>query len=482
MENKSENKKLHAICVPFPAQGHVKPMMQLPSFFHSKGFHITFLNTEFNHRRMFRSGPPDGLRGLPDFRFETIPDGLPPSDRDATQDPPALCYAVQNYCLDPFRELLARLISSPKLPPVTCVVSDGAMSFAVQAAKEYGIPGVQFWTASACGFMGYLQFPELIRRGIIPFKDENFGSDGSLEATIDWIPGMTNIRLKDLPSLIRTTNPNDILLNFTKDEPQNCLKASAIIFNTFDELEQQVLQAISTHFHPNIYTAGPLSLLSKQVIIEDHYSSLNSSLWKEDTRTLEWLDEKEPNSVMYVSYGSMTVMKHQHLVEFAWGLANCKRPFLWVLRSDVIMGESAILPEHFLEETKDRGLVVSWCLQEQVLLHPSIGVFLTHCGWNSMLESMGGGVPLICWPFFAEQQTNCRYACSKWGIGVEVNPDVKRDEIEALVNEMMEGERGKQMRRNALEWKKKAEEASLAGVSSYENFDNFLKEALHYNG
>ncbi|KAI8017781.1 Linamarin synthase 2 [Camellia lanceoleosa] len=145
------------------------------------------------------------------------------------------------------------------------------------------------------------------------------------------------------------------------------------------------------------------------------------------------------------------------------------------------MGDSAILPEDFVEETKDRGLLVSWCPQEQVLSHPSIGVFLTHCGWNSTLESICGGVPIICWPFFAEQQTNCRYACTEWGIGMEVNHDVKRNEIVALINEMLEGDKGKQMRKKALKLKKEAEEATDVGGLSYNNFDRLIKEALHYS-
>lgn len=82
--------KQHVIVLPYPSQGHITPMMQLAKLLHSKGFHVTFVNTEFNHNRFIRNKGPDSLKGLPDFRFETIPDGLPPSDRDATQDLPAL--------------------------------------------------------------------------------------------------------------------------------------------------------------------------------------------------------------------------------------------------------------------------------------------------------------------------------------------------------------------------------------------------------
>ncbi|KAJ4715056.1 Glycosyltransferase [Melia azedarach] len=470
--------KPHAVCVPYPSQGHVIPMMQLAKLLHSRGFHITFVNTEFNHRRLIRSKGPDCVKGLPGFRFQTIPDGLPPSDRDATQDVPALCDSTRKNCLAPFLKLIDRLNSSPEVPPVTCIISDGVMSFCIKAAEAIGIPEFQLWTASACSFMGYLQFSELVKRGIVPFKDEKFHTDGTLEKTIDWIPGMSNIRFRDLPSFVRTTNPNHIMFDFMGSEAQNCLNSSAIIFNTFDEFEQEVLKVIASRF-PNIYTIGPLPLLCKHVD-ETKYKSFGSSLWKEDSDCLKWLDQRDTNSVVYVNYGSVTVMSEQHMSEFAWGLANSKHPFLWIVRPDVVMGDSAILPEKYFEEIKDRGMIASWCTQEQVLLHPSVGVFLTHCGWNSMLESVGGGVPVICWPFFADQQTNCRYACTTWGIGMEVNHDVKRDEIQGLVKEMMEGEKGKRRRQKAKEWKKKAEITTDIGGQSYNNFERFIEEALNH--
>ncbi|XP_059624780.1 linamarin synthase 2-like [Cornus florida] len=470
--------KPHAVCVPYPAQGHVNPMMQLAKLLHSRGFHITFVNTEFNHKRLVKSKGPDSVKGLPDFRFDTIPDGLPPSDCDATQDVPALCYSTRKSCLVPFKELLIKLNSSAQVPPVTCVISDGVMSFGINAAEELGIPEVQFWTASACSFMGYLHYRELIKRGIFPFKDEKFNHDGTLDTPIDWIPGMRNILLRDLPSFFRTTNPNDIMFDFMGEEAQHCLKAPAIIFNTFEEFEHEVLEAIASLF-PNIYSIGPLPLLGRQVP-DGQAKSLNSSLWKLDSKCLEWLDNKEPNSVVFVNYGSVTVMSDQHFKEFAWGLANSKHPFLWIVRADVVVGDSATLPEEFFEEIKDRGFITNWCQQDQVLSHPSVGTFLTHCGWNSTTESVCGGVPVLCWPFFADQQTNCRYACKEWGIGMEVNPDVKRDQIEALVKEMMEGDRGKKMKENAQEWKKKAVAACDIGGTSYNDFDRFIKEALHY--
>ena len=165
----------HAVCLPFPAQGHINPMLKLAKILHRKDFHITFVNTEFNHRRLLKSRGLGSLDGLPTFRFETIPDGLPPSDADSTQHVPSLCDSTKKNCLAPFRDLLSRLnnTSSSKVPPVTCIVSDCVMSFTLKAAQELGIPNVLFWTASVCGFMAYLQYRPLIEKGFVPLKGKN---------------------------------------------------------------------------------------------------------------------------------------------------------------------------------------------------------------------------------------------------------------------------------------------------------------------
>ncbi|GJU33361.1 linamarin synthase 2-like protein [Tanacetum coccineum] len=334
-----ENKP-HAVLVPYPAQGHVNPFMKLAKLLHSHGFHITFVNTEFNHKRLIRSKGPESVKGLLDFRFETIPDGMPYSDRDATQDIPMLCDMTRKTCLGPFKDLLSQLNELNGAPKVSCVIGDGLMSFAIQAAKDSGIPEVQFWTSPACAFMGFLHYREFIKRGIVPFKDDSYLTDGTMEKPIDWIPGMSNIRYKDIPSFIRTTDPDDIMFDFMGEEAQNNLNASAIIFNTFDALEHKVLEAMASKFkYSNIYTIGPLPLLaSKYVPDNSPVQSLNSSLWKADTTCLQWLDEKEEGSVIYINYGSITTMTEQHLIEFARGLANSMQPFLWVVRPDVTMG------------------------------------------------------------------------------------------------------------------------------------------------
>ncbi|TXG52779.1 hypothetical protein EZV62_021948 [Acer yangbiense] len=393
----------HAFCVPFPAQGHVNPMLKLAKLLNYKGFHITFVNTEYNHNRLLKSRGPDSLNGTPTFRFETIPDGLPPSDANVPQDMPSLCESTKKTCLAPFRQLLSKLnnTSSSNVPPVTCIVSDCVMSFTLKAAQELNIPNVLFWTASACGFLAYVHYQGLIERGLVPLK---------------------GIKLKDLPSLIRTTDPDDVLMNFAIGEVENAHNASALIFNTVDDLEREVLEAVYPTYPP-IYTIGPIQLLLNHEIPPDDnsMSAIESNLWKEKPGCLEWLNTMESNSVVYVNFGSITVMTEQQLVEFAWGLANSKQDFLWVIRPDLVIGESAILPPEFVLETRERSLLAS----------------------------------------------------------MEIESNSNRDEIERWVRELMEGDKGKQMKKKAMEWKSLVEKASTApNGSSHLNLEKMIAEVL----
>ncbi|KAF5191278.1 Udp-glycosyltransferase 85a8 [Thalictrum thalictroides] len=477
MESFIVAKKPHAVCIPLPFQSHINVMLKIAKLLHFKGFHITFVNTEFNHQRILKAEGADSLKGFPDFQFETIPDGLPPSDTNASQDTLELLHSISKNCLIPLHNLIAKLnevsISSDD-PRVSCIVADCYTSFALEAAEKIGIPGILLWPMSTCTMMSYLHCQLLHDKGLLPPKDTRNSTNWYSDTPINLIPGMRDIRLKDLPSFFWDGNYalHDICLRAV----QETLKASAIIIHTFDALEHEVLNAIKSLLPP-IYTIGPLQML-EQNISNTQLRSLRSNLLKEDQDSLQWLDSRQPDSIVYVNFGSTTVMTSQQLIEFAWGLANCKHPFLWVIRPDLVIGEAAILPLEFTEETADRGMISGWCPQEQVLCHSSVAGFLTHSGWNSTMDVICSGVPVISWPFFADQTTNCRYACFHWGIGMEIDKNVKRDEVESLIRELMEGKKGKRMKNKAMELKKSAEESTKPGGSSYINLDKVIKEVL----
>ncbi|ERN14704.1 hypothetical protein AMTR_s00038p00223890 [Amborella trichopoda] len=312
---------------------------------------------------------------------------------------------------------------------------------------------------------------------VLANANENFMTNGDLEAIVDWIPGMPDIRLRDLPSFIRTTNLNDPMLQVCTIESPNTLKSWAIILNTFEDLDKPVLDAMRERIGRPIYTIGPVVSFS-QFESNDRLKSVSMSLWNEEDTCVGWLNDKEPKSVVYVNFGSATVATPIQLNEFAWGLANSQRPFIWVIREDLVFGKSATLEKTFVEETKERRLILSWCNQIKVLSHPAVGCFLTHSGWNSTIESISNGVPMLCWPFFADHPTICRYVCKEWGIGMEINNDVKREEVEALVRELMEGEKGKEMQLKAKKWKEISKTVVQLGGSSYNNLERLIKQVL----
>ncbi|KAG9451450.1 hypothetical protein H6P81_011415 [Aristolochia fimbriata] len=482
--------KRHLVFVPYPAQGHINPMLTLAKLLHSRGFFITFVNTEYNHKRLVKSRGPESVAGLDDFRFETVPDGLPATDFDRTQDIPALCNSIRHNFHPHFLNLLLKLSTSTSSvsPPVSCIISDAVMSVTLAAAEQLGIPEYVFYTASACGVVGYLLFPELIEKGLVPLKDESFLTNGYLDTEIDWVPGMEGIRLRDLPTFIRTTDIDDVMLNFDVMNARNAPRAKAVILNTFDELEKDALEVMRTKFGLRLFTLGPLSLLRRRFKSDGDgaFESIGSNLWAEDRSCVEWLEGKEPGSVVYVNFGSVTVMSSSELREMAWGIAATKLNFLWIIRPDLVKGDagddSVLASEDFLREVEGRGRFARWCAQEEVLAHPSVGCFLTHSGWNSTLESVSCGVPMICWPFFAEQQMNCRFGCVKWGVAMEMGKCVRRKEVESLVREMMGtsggGEKGEKMRKKALEWEVSAERAVMENGSSFKNLEKLIVELI----
>ncbi|XP_074568283.1 7-deoxyloganetin glucosyltransferase-like [Curcuma longa] len=472
------NGKPHAVCFPLPAQGHINAMLHFANALHFMGFHITFVNTDFNHRRIVRKDGSACLYGLPDFRFATIPDGLsyPDDDIDRSQDLIAVGLSIKRHGVAPLRDLITAL-NDPCSggPRVSCMISDAFATFTLAVTAELSIPNIFFCSASPAGYLGSFYVKELMQRNIIPLRSEEDLTNSFLDTVIDWIPGMPNIRLKDLPSFIRTTNPHDIMLNYCWEETHASRDASAIIFNTFHDLDTPVIEALSSVLPPPLYDIGPVSLLSQY--IPDH-NSLRVNLWKEDSNCIEWLYEKKQGSVLYVNFGSLAVLTSSQFIEFAWGLANSRCKFLWVTRPDLMEGETALLPAEIATEIKGRSFVTSWCPQREVLSHPAVGGFLTHCGWNSAMESISAGVPMICWPFLADQQPNCRYLCSEWGIGMEIGEEVKREEVARLIKELMEGQKGKEMKRKALEWKVRAVKAASLGGDSWIKLERVIKEVM----
>lgn len=465
----------HAVVVPYPGSGNINPALQLAKLLHQHGVYITFVNTEHNHRRVQSTEGAAAVRGHEGFRFEAIPDGLVEADRD-TGD-----YDLSHRCAEPLRELLLRLNGTAGVPPVTCVVPTMLMTFALDVARELGVPSMVLYGGSAASLMGNMRLRELKERGYVPLKDDTCFTNGHLNTTlIDWIPGMPPISLGDVSSFVRTTDPDDFGLRFNIVEANGCTKAGALILNTFDDLEADVLAALHAEY-PRIYTVGPLgSLLNHHLRDDDSFAS-GLSLWKQDTMCLAWLDTQQPGSIVYANFGSLTVLSTDQLAEFAWGLQTSGIPFLWSIRDNLVPGAGAglsALPPEFVAATAGRCFLTTWCPQDQVLLYPAVGCFLTHNGWNSTCESVAAGVPMVCWPGFADQYTNCKYACEVWGVGLRLDDEVRREQVASHVRHVMKAE---EMRGSAAGWKAKAKEAVAPGGSSCENLRSIVKALSSVN-
>ncbi|XVF83829.1 hypothetical protein PTKIN_Ptkin16aG0524700 [Pterospermum kingtungense] len=220
-----------------------------------------------------------------------------------------------------------------------------------------------------------------------------------MDRLITKVPGMeTVLQCRDLPSFCRATDLMDYFLQLTAREKRINFNAHGLIFNTFEDLEGAILSHMRTKC-PKIYTVGPLHLHLKTRLAETNetvsHQSTNS-LWEVDRSCLSWLDKQPKESVVYASFGSITVLSREQVMEFWLGLVKSKARFLWVLspHNRPRKGrEEQGIPVELVEGTKQKGYMVGWAPQEEVLAHSAIGGFLTHSGWNSTMESTVVGVP-----------------------------------------------------------------------------------------
>ena len=246
--------------------------------------------------------------------------------------------------------------------------------------------------------------------------------------------------------------------------------SSGFILNTFDALETDELAMVRQDLGLPVFDIGPLHKISP---------AASSSLLLQDRACLEWLDAQPLASVLYVSFGSLASMSSADLAETAWGIANSGQSFLWVLRSDIVRGVAQVtLPDGFAAVTRDRGKMVSWAPQEEVLAHPAVGGFWTHCGWNSTLEGVCGGVPMLCRPYFGDQMGNARYVEHVWRAGLVLDGELERGKVEEAIRRLMQSKEGDVMRERAQELRSRAAEATTEAGSSRLNIDKLVNHIL----
>ncbi|XP_024028759.1 UDP-glycosyltransferase 86A1-like [Morus notabilis] len=257
--------------------------------------------------------------------------------------------------------------------------------------RQYDLVFVSFWTEPALVFTLYYHLDLLKSNGHFALHDNRHD-------IIDYIPGVKAIESKDLPSYLQETDVSTIMHRLIDEAFKDVEKADFILCNTIEELELEAILALQEK--QPFYAIGPLpSGFTKGIV--------PTSLRPESNCT-QWLKPKPCGSVLCVSFGSFLTSRKRDIDEIAHGLALSKVNFIWVLRHDAVSyEESYVLPIGFEEEVEDRGLVVKWTNQFEieVISHPSIGGFLTHCGWNSISQSIWCGVPILCFPLTTNQIT-----------------------------------------------------------------------------
>lgn len=481
-------------------------MLNLAQIFCLSGFHVTFITSDFAHRRLLRhTSVAATFARYPGWKFRLLPDGLPDDHPRAGERVMEFMSSVATVTFPLFKKMIVgeKFFAADGRRPVTCYVADGLMTVAADFAEENDLPLIYFRTATASYFWAIFRFPELLEAQEIPFNgksccfffetidkkfkdcvtDSNsrlllilfrYFAGKSMDGLVKSVPGTEGfLRRRDLPSFYRAGDVNDPILQRVAAVTRQITRAQAAIFNTCEDLEGEILKEMQKHV-PRIFAIGPIHEQAKSRLAEKKAepSIITASLWAEDQSCVEWLDAQPPKSVIYVSFGSITILTREQLLEIWHGLLDSCQRFLWVIRPDSVAGDDRI-PAELTVRSKEKGMLVEWAPQEAVLNHPSVGGFLTHSGWNSTLESISAGVPMICWPYFADQTINSRFVSEVWKIGLDIKDSCDRLIVEKAVREVME-ERKDEFLERANQVSKLVKKAVSEGGSSYSSMDALI--------
>ncbi|KAL6592953.1 hypothetical protein ACP70R_049249 [Stipagrostis hirtigluma subsp. patula] len=442
------------VLFPFPYQGHFNPVLRLAGALHARGLAITVFHTDLR--------APDPADYPADYRFVSVPADAP-AELVASEDIARLVTALNDGCAAPFRDRLAVMLAeAEEAGGVRCVITDVVWYSAQAAARELGVPALGMMTSSAASFWMYMAYPTLIDKGYLPVQEAH------RDDPVDELPPF---RVKHLQR-IDTSSLADLLRHTVAGSRQS----SCLIINTFDAIEAADLGRICEDMAIPVFAVAPLNKFSP---------AAKTSLYRlqQDRRCLDWLDTQAPGSVVYVSFGSLAAMDPGEFLELAWGLADSKRPFLWVVRPSLIRGfESGELPEALQEEVRDRGMIVDWAPQDDVLAHPAVCAFLTHSGWNSTMEAISEGVPMISRPFFGDQFGNARFVCDVWRVGVEfkVESQIERGQIKVAIEKLMGDKEGKEVRGRMKDLKSMAKKGIKEGGLSHAALVNLVDLILSF--
>lgn len=449
--------------LPFMAQGHLIPFLSLAHLIYRRhGFIITIATTPVNARYLRTAVGDDKHHQIhvSELPFTSADHDLQP-DVENTESLPLnqiikLFHASAS--LEPHFRALLRDISVKDGRPPLCVISDVFNGWSTDVATSCGTVSVTFTTGGAYGTAAYASLWQNLphRSG----NKEYFSLPG--------FPDSHLFHITQLHHFLRIADGTDQWSRFFQPQIALSLKAFGWLCNTAEEIEPLGLQVLKKYAKLPIWCIGPLlpeSMLNDtrtRTIIGGQRTGRRYGINLE--KCLQWLGLRPKRSVLYISFGSQNTISPSQMMALALGLEDSKRPFIWVIRPPTGFNlgggfKPEWLPDGFEERMRNskQGLVVhDWAPQVDILCHQSTGAFLSHCGWNSSMESLSQGVPMIGWPLAGEQGYNSKMLVEEMGVCVElargVQQSISREEVKGVIETVLGGGRtGEDMRKKAGE-------------------------------
>ncbi|KFK24984.1 hypothetical protein AALP_AA8G051400 [Arabis alpina] len=448
---------LRVIMFPLPLQGCINPMLQLAKILLSRGFSITVIHTRYNAPK---------ASSHPLVTFLEIPDGLSEIEK-RTRDVTLLLTILNQRCESSFRDCLTKLLQSDdseieeEKQRISCLIDDLGWIFTQPLAKSLNLPRFVLNTYKVSFFKDHFLLPQLRREMYLPLQGLITNSEQD-----DIVEEFPPLRKKDLLRILDAeTEVLDSYLNMMLETSK---ASSGLIFvSSCEELDQDSLSQARHDFQVPIFAIGPSHC---------YFPGSSSSLFTPDATCIPWLEKQEDKSVIYASFGSAVTISESELLEVAWGLRNSDQPFIWVVRIGSVNGAKWIegIPEELMEKLREQGKIVKWAPQQEVLNHQAIGGFLTHNGWNSTVESVSEGVPMICSPFYWDQLQNARFVSEVWRVGLHLENRIERNEIERAIKRLLLETEGEAIRERMELLKEKVRRSVKPNGSAYRSLEHLI--------
>ncbi|KAH1062357.1 hypothetical protein GLYMA_02G273400v4 [Glycine max] len=448
-------KKGHIVMIPFMAQGHIIPFLALARQIQQRttSFTITIANTPLNIQYLRSSLSSPNEIHLAELPFNSTQHGLPPNIENTEKLP--LTHIAKLFLSTlsleaPLRSLISQITEQEGHPPL-CIISDVFLGWVNNVAKTLGIRNLSFTTCGAYGTLAYISI-----WSNLPHRKTD-----SDEFHVPGFPQNYKFHRTQLHKFLRAADGTDEWSQFFIPQIALSIKSDGWICNTVEEIEPLGLHLLRNYLQLPVWNVGPL-LPPVSLSGSKHRAGKEPGIALE--ACMEWLDLKDENSVVYISFGSQNTISASQMMALAEGLEESGISFIWVIRPPFgfdINREfiAEWLPKGFEERMRDtkRGLLVNkWGPQLEILSHSSTGAFLSHCGWNSVLESLSYGVPMIGWPLAAEQAYNVKMLVEEMGVAIELTRTVETvisgEQVKKVIEIAMEQEgKGKEMKEKANE-------------------------------